>query len=62
MRGVLAVVVAGLALASAAATATDVAPGHRRSGYELMSRELRSMQDDDSANPGMLSVLDGGSL
>jgi sulfur-oxidizing protein SoxZ len=62
MRGVLALVVAGLALASAAATATDVAPGQRRSGYELMRRELRSMQDDDSANPGILSVLDGAAL
>ena len=34
----------------------------RRSGYEFMSRETRAMQDDDSANPGMLWVLDGETL
>ncbi|MBM3217177.1 MAG: sulfur oxidation c-type cytochrome SoxA [Candidatus Rokubacteria bacterium] len=27
-----------------------------------MSRETRAMQDDDTANPGMLSVLEGGTL
>jgi L-cysteine S-thiosulfotransferase len=34
----------------------------RRSGYEFMSRETRAMQDDDSANPGALWVLDGEAL
>ena len=34
----------------------------RRSGYEFMGRETRAMQDDDAANPGMLSVLDGEAL
>jgi len=34
----------------------------RRSGYDYMSRETRAMQDDDSANPGMLWVLDGEAL
>ena len=27
-----------------------------------MSRETRAIQDDDTANPGMLSVLDGEAL
>src|SRR5438874_756500 len=27
-----------------------------------MSRETRAMQDDDTANPGMLWVLEGGTL
>jgi sulfur-oxidizing protein SoxA len=34
----------------------------RRSGYELMGRETRAMQDDDATNPGMLWVLDGEAL
>ena len=34
----------------------------RRSGYDFMSRETRAMQDDDTANPGMLWVLDGEAL
>ena len=34
----------------------------RRSGYADMSRDTKAMQDDDTANPGMLSVLDGEAL
>ncbi len=34
----------------------------RKSGYDFMSRETRAMQDDDTANPGMLWVLDGEAL
>ena len=34
----------------------------RRSGYDFMRGETRAMQDDDTANPGMLSVLDGEAL
>src|SRR3989475_6149648 len=34
----------------------------RGSGYDFMSRETRAMQDDDTANPGMLWVLEGGTL
>src|SRR5215471_3545004 len=42
--------------------ADDIAPGDRRSGYDDMSRETKAMQDDDTANPGMLAVLDGEAL
>jgi L-cysteine S-thiosulfotransferase len=42
--------------------AADIAPGDRRSAYEDMSRETKAMQDDDTANPGMLAVLDGEAL
>jgi len=31
----------------------------RKSGYDYMGRETREMQDDDTANPAMLWVLDG---
>ena len=34
----------------------------RRSGFEDMSRESQAMQKDDTANPGMLWVLDGEAL
>jgi L-cysteine S-thiosulfotransferase len=43
------------------AVAAD-APSDRRSGYEFMGRETRAMQDDDTANPGMLWVLEGRTL
>jgi sulfur-oxidizing protein SoxA len=44
------------------AFATEVPPAERRSDYELMGPQTRAMQDDDTANPGMLSVLDGEAL
>jgi sulfur-oxidizing protein SoxA len=49
-------------LSAASALAADIAPGDRRSGYEFMSRETRAMQDDDTANPATLWVLEGAGL
>jgi sulfur-oxidizing protein SoxA len=46
----------------ATASAADIPLDQRRSGYDQMGREIRDMQDDDSANPGMLWVLDGEAL
>jgi sulfur-oxidizing protein SoxA len=40
----------------------EIPPDQRRSGYDFMGRETRAMQDDDTANPGMLGVLDGEAL
>jgi len=59
MRTLLA---AGLALAAATAAAAEIALDARRSGYDFASPEIRAMQDDESANPGMLWVLQGESL
>ncbi len=42
--------------------AAEIPLPERRSGYELMGRETRAMQDDDATNPGMLWVLDGEAL
>lgn len=42
--------------------AAEIAPQDRRSGYADMSPETKAMQDDDTANPGMLGVLDGEAL
>ncbi len=50
------------ALVAMASGAADIAPADRRSGYAFMGRETRAMQDDDTANPGMLFVLDGEAL
>lgn len=47
---------------SALASAGEIPPSERRSGHHFMSRETRAMQDDDTANPGMLWVLEGETL
>ena len=58
-RFVVTVIMAAIA---ASAVAAEIPRAERRSGYDLMGRETRAMQDDDTANPGMLFVLDGESL
>ena len=50
------------ALALLAALALPAAAQERRSGFEDMSRESQAMQRDDTANPGMLWVLEGEAL
>jgi sulfur-oxidizing protein SoxA len=52
------VAVAAMVFATAA-QAGEIPTGERRSDTALMGPELRRMQDDDSANPGLLWVLDG---
>src|SRR5438309_8896659 len=47
---------------AASVFAEEIPRAERRSGYDFMSRETRAMQDDDTANPGMLWVLEGGAL
>ncbi len=47
---------------AASASAGEIPRADRRSGYDFMSRETRAMQDDDTANPGMLWVLEGEAL
>ncbi|TNC71338.1 sulfur oxidation c-type cytochrome SoxA [Rubellimicrobium roseum] len=42
--------------------ATAAAAEDRRTGYEMMSPELRAMQDDEMSNPGMLWVAEGAAL
>lgn len=40
----------------------EIPLNERRSGYADLGRETKAMQDDDTANPGMLAVLDGEAL
>jgi len=54
--------VLAVAAATAAATAAEIGPPDRRSGYDFAGPESRAMQDDDTANPGMLGVLQGETL
>ena len=42
--------------------ATEIPPNERRSGYTFMAPDTQAIQDDDTANPGMLWVLDGEAL
>ena len=37
-----------------ATAAAEIAPEDRRSGYDFAGPDTRAMQDDDTANPGML--------
>src|SRR5690606_12698484 len=46
----------------ALASAQGASSQERRSGFEFMSRESQDLQQDDTANPGMLWVLDGEAL
>jgi sulfur-oxidizing protein SoxA len=56
-----ALIVVGV-VAALPACATEIPLNDRRSDYEFMGAQTRAMQDDDTANPGMLWVLDGEAL
>jgi sulfur-oxidizing protein SoxA len=56
------VVAVSAILTALPAFAAEIPPAERRSDYEFMGAQTRAMQDDDTANPGMLSVLDGEAL
>jgi L-cysteine S-thiosulfotransferase len=49
-------------LTAGALRAAEIPQAERRSGYSFMTPDTRAMQDDDTANPGMLWVLDGEAL
>jgi sulfur-oxidizing protein SoxA len=62
MRPAGTIVVVVLLVAASFARAEEIPPGERRSGFTFMTPETQAMQDDDTANPGMLFVLDGETL
>ena len=51
-----------MALAALPCAAAEIPLDQRRSAYDDMSRDNKAMQDDDTSNPAMLSVLDGEAL
>jgi len=62
MKTVCAIALAALVTAALPARAGEIPPGERRSGFSFMAPDTKAMQDDDTANPGMLWVLDGETL
>lgn len=57
-----AIIVAALLVASSLVRAAEIPASERRSGFSFMTPETQAMQNDDTANPGMLFVLDGEAL
>ena len=55
-------IVAAIAVAWGSSRAADPPEGTRRSGFDFMTAELQTMQQDDALNPGMLWVKDGEAL
>jgi sulfur-oxidizing protein SoxA len=49
-------------LAASVIHATEIPQAERRSGYSFMTSDTQKIWDDDTANPGMLWVLDGEAL
>jgi sulfur-oxidizing protein SoxA len=49
-------------IATSHLSATEIPQVERRSGFSFMSPENQAIQNDDTANPGMLWVLDGEKL
>jgi len=65
MRFAFVILMAGLmadSLLADAVCAAEIPQAERRSGYSFMTPDTKAMQDDDTANPGMLWVLDGEGL
>jgi len=56
------IVVAVLLIAATSVRGGEIPPSERRSGFSFMTPETQAMQNDDTANPGMLWVLDGEAL
>ena len=65
MRFAFVILMAGLmadSLLARAVCGAEIPQAERRSGYSFMTPGTKAMQDDDTANPGMLWVLDGEAL
>jgi sulfur-oxidizing protein SoxA len=54
--------VLALLLFTALAHGGEIPLGERRSGYEFMSRETRAMQDDETTNPALFTLMEGEAL
>src|ERR1700737_3222108 len=62
MRCAGTIAMAALLLAAPSLSAAEIPQGERRSGYSFMGPDTQAIQNDDTANPGMLWVLDGEAL
>src|SRR6195256_4773464 len=59
---IIAVVLIAAGIGASRLSATEIPQGERRSGYDFMTPDTQAIQNDDTANPGMLWVLDGEAL
>src|SRR3981081_3285128 len=59
---IIAVVLIAAGSGASRLSATEIPQGERRSGYDFMTPDTQAIQNDDTANPGMLWVLDGEAL
>ena len=55
-------VLLGVAAIAVISTHAEISLAERRSGYADLAPDTKAMQDDDTANPGMLWVQDGEAL
>jgi L-cysteine S-thiosulfotransferase len=65
MKSILAIAAAALLVSAGIVVplrATEIPQTLRRSGYSFMTPDTQAMQNDDTANPGMLWVKDGEAL
>jgi sulfur-oxidizing protein SoxA len=62
MRNVCTITITILLIAASSLRATEIPQGERRSGFSFMTPDTQAIQNDDTANPGMLWVLDGEAL
>jgi L-cysteine S-thiosulfotransferase len=62
MKSACTIVAALLIAAVSPLPASEIPQAERRSGFSFMAPETQAMQNDDTANPGMLWVLDGEQL
>jgi L-cysteine S-thiosulfotransferase len=66
MSSACTIVIAALLIAADVAVsplrATEIPQTERRSGFSFMTPDTKAIQNDDTANPGMLWVLDGEAL
>src|SRR5471032_156946 len=58
----LAAVLLGFTMMVAIFAHAEIPFGERRAGYADLAPDSKAMQDDDTANPGMLWVVDGETL
>jgi sulfur-oxidizing protein SoxA len=58
----MAALLIGAGIAVSSLSANEIPQGERRSGYDFMTPDTQAIQNDDTANPGMLWVLDGEAL
>jgi L-cysteine S-thiosulfotransferase len=58
----MAVLLIAAGIGASPLAAAEMPQGERRSGYDFMTPDTQAIQNDDTANPGMLWVLDGEAL